>query len=488
LNIDTQQLLAVFGTELGLGLLAVLLIIVDLLLGKGRLTGPADAVRITALVGLLALLAHSLSQHPLAEPAAGAHAYGVLDTFALYWKRFFLLTSLAVLLLSGPYEQRLPAGRAELPTLVVVTTLGMCLLASVNDFVTLFVGLEVVTVTLFLMVAWRAGLPSSIEAGIKYVVIGALAAAFMVYGIAWVYGATGSFSFATVHQALNGGGAVTGALKFGLLLVLVGLGFKVGAFPFHVWIPDVYQGAPTPVTAFLSVGSKAAGVVLMMRFVFTVLGPAAAHWALLLAGLSALTLLMGNLGAIPQNDLKRFLGYSGIAHAGFLLMALATHTEPSATAILFYLGTYLFANVMAFLVIVVVSRTADNASMDRVNGLADRSPFLAFALTVSMLSLAGVPPLAGFFAKWMVLRAAVEDPSLLWLVWLSGVMIVVSLYYYLCIIKRMYMRPALDTSVLEVSGVTRWMLVTCIVALIVFGVWQQPLVELARQGANSLFT
>jgi NADH-quinone oxidoreductase subunit N len=481
-NFDAGALFSVFGLEAGLAALAMLLIAVDLLTGRGRLTGPADAVRATALLGLSALLVWAFTMHP-----HGGEAFGLLDAFALYWKRFFLLTALAVVALSGPYENRLLAGRAEFPTLIVFTTMGMCLLASVNDFVTLFVGLELVTVTLFLLVAWRSTLPSSIEAGIKYVIVGALAAAFMVYGIAWVYGTTGSFAFADVHAALNSGAEAGAGLKLGLLLVLVGLGFKLGAVPFHVWVPDVYQGAPTPVTAFLSVGSKAAGVVLLMRLVFTVLGPAAAHWAALLAGLSAVTLLMGNLGAIPQTDLKRFLGYSGIAHAGFILLALATHSQASAGAILFYLGTYLFANLAAFLVIVVVSRTEDNASMDRVNGLADRSPFLAFVLTAALLSLAGVPPLAGFFAKWMVLRAAVEDPSLLWLVVLSGAMIVVSLYYYLCIIKRMYMRDAIDTGVLEVSGGTRWMLLTSVAVLLVLGVWQQPLVAAAASGARSLF-
>ena len=482
----SRQLLATWGTEAWLGLLALALITVDLLKGKGRLTGPADAVRFVAFAGLLAILVHSFTLEP-----GATGGFGTLDAFALFWKRFFLVTALAVLALSGPYEARLPAGRGEFPALVVFTTLGMCLLASVDDFVTLFVALELVTITLFLMTAWRSQLPRSIEAGIKFVIVGALAAAFMVYGIAWVYGATGSFDFARVRAAIEAAeaaGGPSGALKFGLLLVLVGLGFKVGAVPFHVWIPDVYQGSPTPVTAFLSVGSKAAGVVLLMRFCWSVLGASAqaGEWLALLGGLSALTLLMGNLGAIPQVDLKRFLGYSGIAHAGFLLMALATHSEDSAGAIMVYLITYLLANIAAFLVVVVVSRTADNAHMDRVNGLADRSPFLAFALTVALLSLAGVPPLAGFFAKWMVLRAAVAVPALLPLVILSAVMIVVSLYYYLCVIKRMYMRPALDEGVLEVSGGTRLMLLACALGSILFGIWQWPLVEAARAGAAAL--
>jgi NADH-quinone oxidoreductase subunit N len=483
--IDTAQLFSVFGIEMGLGALALLLILVDLLRGGGRLTGPADAVRMTAWLGLLGLLAWSFVLEPLAQDAPAG--VGVLDGFALWFKRFFLATAVLVMALSAPYEARLPAGRAEFPALLVFTTMGMCLLASVNDFVTLFVALELVTITLFLMTAWRPGLPRSIEAGIKFVVVGALAAAFMVYGIAWVYGSTGSFGFGTVSEVANTPGGMPSALKFGLLLVLVGMGFKVGAVPFHVWIPDVYQGAPTPVTAFLSVGSKAAGVVLLMRLVYTVLGPAVVGWAGLLAGLAALTLLMGNLGAIPQSDLKRFLGYSGIAHAGFVLMALATHSADSANAILFYLTAYLFANVAAFLVLIVISRTADNSHMDRINGLADRSPFLAFALTVSMLSLAGVPPLAGFFAKWMVLRAAMAQPELLWLVILSGVMIVVSLYYYLCVIKRIYMREAIDTGVLEISGMTRWVLLGCVLASVAFGLYQEPLVAWARSGAGALF-
>ncbi len=482
MNFDAGSLFSVFSTEVLLAALALLLIAVDLLTGRGRLTGPADAVRVTALLGLTALLVHSFTL-----TAHGAEVFGTLDSFAIYWKRFFLLTALGVVAISGPYENRLPTGRAEFPTLIVFTTMGMCLLASVNDFVTLFVGLELVTVTLFLLVAWRSTLPSSIEAGIKYVIIGALAAAFMVYGIAWIYGATGSFDFTAVHAALNSGAETSAGLKLGLLLVLVGLGFKLGAVPFHIWVPDVYQGAPTPVTAFLSVGSKAAGVVLLMRLVHTVLGPAAVHWSALFAGLAALTMLMGNLGAIPQTNLKRFLGYSGIAHAGFVLLAFATHSIDSATGVLFYLGTYLFANLAAFLVIIVVSRTEDNASMDRVNGLADRSPFLAFVLTACLLSLAGVPPLAGFFAKWMILRAAMADPSLHWLVFLSCAMIVVSLYYYLCVIKRMYMRDAIDTSVLEISGATRWMLLASVGVLLVLGVWQQPLVVAAAQGARSLF-
>jgi NADH-quinone oxidoreductase subunit N len=483
MNISFAEIYSIFGTESLLGVLVLVLIAVDLIKGRGRLTGPADAVRAVALLGLVGILVHAFTLQPETVEAS----VGTLDSFALYFKRFFLLTATLTLLLSAPYEARMAAGRAEFSMLLVFTTMGMCMLASVNDFVTLFVALELVTITLFLMTAWRAGLPRSIEAGIKFVIIGALAAAFLVYGIAWVYGATGSFDFAAVHAVVNGPDGISGALKFGLLLVLVGLGFKLGAVPFHVWIPDVYQGAPTPVTAFLSVGSKAVGVVLLMRFTFTVLGDAAAEWVALLAGLSALTLLMGNLGAIPQVDLKRFLGYSGIAHAGFLLMALASNSRASADAILFYMGAYLFANIAAFLVVVVVSRTADNAHMDRINGLAERSPFLALALTLSLLSLAGVPPMAGFFAKWMVLRAAVESGALLWLVALSGVMIVVSLYYYLCVIKRIYMRKAEDNDVLEVSGPTRWLLLGCIAGMLVFGLWARPLVDAARIGAASLF-
>ncbi|MCB9899106.1 MAG: NADH-quinone oxidoreductase subunit N [Planctomycetes bacterium] len=494
MDIDTTQLLAVFSTEVWLGALALLLILVDLVVGRGRLTGPADMVRMVALAGLAIVLWHTFTL----EPNSGA-TWGTLDTFAIYFKRFFVGTALVTLIVSQPYEQRLEAGRGEFPALVVFTTMGMTLLASVSDFVTLFVGLELVTVTLFMLAAWRAGLPRSIEAGMKFVIVGAIAAAFLVYGTAFVYGTTGSLEFSAVRAAV-GAGSIPMALKFGLLLVIVGLSFKIGAVPFHLWIPDVYQGAPTPVTAFLSVGSKAAGVVLMMRLVFSVLGPGAAQWVTILAGLSALTLLMGNLGAISQTDLKRFLGYSGISHAGYLLLAMSvgpgilvgTHgaeaRESAASAILFYLVAYLLANTVAFLVIIIVSRTDDDSHMDRINGLAQRKPFLAFALTVSMLSLAGVPPFAGFVAKFMILRAAMADPALLPFVVLALVMVVVSLYYYLCILKRMYFRDPIDEGVLEEPGpAARVLLYAGVLGSIALGVYFNPIVEAANLGAHSLF-
>jgi len=485
MTVDTSSLLSVFSVEMWLGLLALVCIGVDLVTGRGRLTGPADTVRLLSLGGLAAILVYTFTISPMTLAESGE--WGTLDTFAIFFKRFFVGTSLLVMLISAPYEARLPAGRGEFPALVTLTCMGMCMLASVNDFVTLFVALELVTVTLFLLAAYRPGLPRSIESGIKFVIVGAIAAAFLVYGTAFVYGATGSLSFEGVRSTLASLDETPAGLTFGLLLVIVGLGFKLGAVPFHVWIPDVYQGSPTPVTAFLSVGSKAAGVVLLMRLVYTVLGPVAGQWATMIAGLSALTLLMGNLGAIPQTDLKRFLGYSGIAHAGFLLLAMAAHTESSASAIMFYMVTYLFANIAAFLVIIVVSRTPDNSHMDRINGLADRSPFLALVLTVSMLSLAGVPPFAGFVAKFMVLRSAVADPALLWLVILSLVMVVVSLYYYLCILKRMYFRDAEDTGVLEVSGATRLILLGCVVVTVGLGLYFNPLVKAAETGAAALF-
>ena len=482
-----SEFMSVYSLEFLLAALAMALLVIDLIIGRGRLTGPADLVRLVGLGGLAGLLVYSFVWM---HPSAAESSLGQLDAFAIYFKRFFLATSLFTMLLTAPYEARFTGGRAEFPVLVLLTTLGMCLLASANDFVTLFVGLELVTVTLFMLAAWRPGLPRSIESGIKFVIIAAVAAAFLVYGIAFVYGTTGHLDFAGVAAAVQATHEMPAGMKFGLLLVLVGLGFKLGAAPFHVWIPDVYQGAPTPVTAFLSVGSKAAGVVLLMRFVYAILGPVAAQWVGVLGGLAAITLLMGNLGAISQTDLKRFLGYSGIAHAGFLLLALASHNVASASAILFYMVTYMFANIAAFLVIIVVSRTSDDSHMDRVNGLAERSPFLAFALLVSMLSLAGVPPFAGFVGKFLILRsameAAVQHTELYWLVGVALVMVVVSLYYYLCVLKRVYFREPTDTGVLEVSGSTKAILLVCILASFGLSVFFNGLVEASNTAAGSL--
>jgi NADH-quinone oxidoreductase subunit N len=273
----------------------------------------------------------------------------------------------------------------------------------------LFVSIELITITFYVLVSFQRSRVVSLEAGVKYLILGALSSAFMIYGIALIWGTTGKLNF-TELAAVAPQFAQNKAFLLGVVLMLVGLGFKIAAFPFQIWAPDVYQGAPTPTTAFLAIGSKAAGFVLLLRVLFTAL-PGVINttaWANFLIIISGLTILYGNLCAIPQHNIKRLLGYSSIAHAGYLLLGVAALNASGQAAILYYLGGYLFTVLGGFLVIALVLRQLDTGEISGLAGLGQRSPLLAATLTISLVSLAGIPPLAGFFGKFLLLKAAVE--------------------------------------------------------------------------------
>ena len=354
--------------------------------------------------------------HSYSGPGLASQFY-TADAQALYFKRFALLTTIIVLIISMEYRDTLrkyiygshpDAGLGEFYTLPVFTCAGLMWMASAVDFVMIFVSLELVTISFYILVAYMRRNTLSLEAGVKYLVLGALSTGFFVYGVTWIFGLTGTTNLALAAEAmrhLNGGQA---PMLFGFMLILMGLGFKVAAVPFQFWVPDVYQGAPTPVTAFLSVGSKAAGFIVLIRVVETFISVPVLHDKItaLLSVIAALTLIYGNLAAMPQNNLKRLLAYSSIAHAGYLLIAIASlDTIRAGAAIGFYLAGYLLMTLLSFLVIVIVANATGGDDIANFNGLGKRSPALAFALLVSMLSLAGVPLTGiGFFGKFFILR------------------------------------------------------------------------------------
>ncbi len=367
----------------------------------------------------------------------------VVDGMALLMKRAFALTAFLVFLMSKEYIEELKRGHGEFYTLGLLALVGMSLCASVNDFMSLFVSLEVVTVSFFVLVAFKRDSKLSVEAGLKLLVIGSISAALLLYGIAFVYGATGSVFFADYGPKLaEMGAAVPTELVIGLFLILLGLGFKTSAVPLHVWVPDVYQGAPTPVTAYLSVGSKLAGFVLMLR-VLNVFG-ASPHVAAILtpfiAIVGALTLFYGNLGAIPQTNIKRMMGYSSIGQCGYILVGIAAAWHLGVSGALFYMTAYVVTNLIVFAAIIFVARTTKSHEIDDYSGLARRNPLLGAALTVGLLSLAGVPPFIGFVGKFLLLGAAFGRADLQWLVYLGLINVVIALYYYLCVVKRIWMR------------------------------------------------
>lgn len=425
----------------------------------------------------------------------------VLDGMALFLKRTFALGGLLAVMAARLYEDRLPRGRGEFHFLLLTALCGMFLVSSAGDLMSMFVSLELVTLSFIILAAFHRESPVSVEAGLKLLVLGSLAAAFVLFGSAFLYGATGDVTFAGLRRHITGlqGTGPSPELLLGLLLVFLGLGFKIGMVPMQVWVPDVYQGAPSPVTAFLAVGSKAAGFALVLRILTTVAAPGTKDsLQLLFTALAFATLFYGNLAAIPQTNIKRLLGYSSIGHCGYLLMGLAAlgpagafHGQAASSgtaAILFYLLAYALTTMAAFLVIILFSRATGSDELDDYSGLSRRSPLMAASLAVALLSFAGVPPLAGFFGKFMLLGSVAQNgPEGFWLLVAGGINVVVGLYYYLCVIKRMYIHAPRDASPLRVAGPSAALLYSLTGLLILLGLFPGPLVTLATDAARVAF-
>lgn len=410
------------------------------------------------------------------SPAVVTTNFYVADPLAIFFKRFVLLTTVVVLVMTidyAPVVQAQSSGRpplGEFFALPVFTCAGLMYLVSAIDFVMIFVALELVTVSFYVLVSFNRRSAVALEAGVKYLVLSALSTAFLVYGIAWIFGATGETNLQRITTALARPEAEHNAALFGALLVVVALGFKIAAVPFQIWVPDVYQGAPTPVTAFLSVGSKAAGFVVLLRVLqpFMMLP----NIRRVFVALAALTVLYGNLAALPQGNVKRLLAYSSIAHAGYLLIAVACL---DGNAVVFYLVAYLFMTLLSFAVLVIVAQQTGEGMSD-FDGLAKRSPFLAFGMLVAMVSLAGVPFTAGFLGKFFVFYAAIAQRETL-LVVVGVVTVACGFYYYLKVIRSMYWQVAPSTAPIAISRLSRLTMTLLIAGTVLFGVYPQPILR-----------
>jgi len=432
----------------------------------------------------------------VAEPVFAFGAPGsstgmfVLDGLAFFFKQFFLLAAALVLLISVDFSDRFATGQSEFFALTLFALVGMLFAASANDFVLLFVSLELITVTFYVLTSFQRTRLASIEAGVKYLIMGAVASAFMVFGIALIFGSASTTNFTELF-AKQAELAKSPLFLAGLLLVFVGLGFKIAAFPFQIWAPDVYQGAPPPAVAFLAVGSKAAGFVLLLRVLFGAVPAVAAQWTHLLMAVAGITILYGSLCAIPQRSLKRLMGYSSIANAGFLLLGIAAASKAGSTAILYYLAGYLFTTLAAFTVIAVVVRETDNDDIAALGGLSHRSPLLAAALTLAMVSLAGIPPLAGFFGKFLLLRAVVANGAqahgFYWLAAVAVIGVVISLYYYFGVVRAIWWgkEPA-QAEPLRASLPVKIALGVCILGMFWLGIAPNALMQVATASVEVL--
>jgi NADH-quinone oxidoreductase subunit N len=438
----------------------------------------------TAMLGLATVFAATFVLPASATEIAdtGFWSFYTADPLAIFFKRFSLVTTILVLAMMVDYAPVVrdsihsaspQAGLGEFFALPVFACAGLMWMASAIDFVMIFVSLELVTMSFYVLVAFMRRNAASLEAGVKYLILSALATGFLVYGITWIFGVTGETNLARVSAALANPAIETAPALFGMLLVLVALGFKIAAVPFQIWVPDVYQGAPTPVTAFLSVGSKAAGFVVLLRVLqpFLIMPQMERLLILVTAG----TLIYGNLAALPQTNLKRLLAYSSIAHAGYLLIGVVCLDGP---AVVYYLAAYLLMTVLGFAVLVVVSKqTGDN--IEDFNGLAKRSPFLAFAMLIAMASLAGLPFTAGFLGKFYIFNAAIAHHQTTLIV-LGVITVACGFYYYFKVVRAMYWEAPNGDRAVPVSGISRLAMSAMIAAIVFFGIYPGPIVNALR--------
>ncbi|MCS7337217.1 MAG: NADH-quinone oxidoreductase subunit N [Verrucomicrobiae bacterium] len=483
---------ALISLEVGVVVLGLALLLAELVVPAGG----KRALGYAAACVLALLFLNSFSSH-CSCALVGQTAFGgmfVQDALSVFFKRLFLLAAALVLLMAVEFSDRLGSGVTEYYALIVFALAGMLVAASANDFVLMFVAIELITITFYVLSGFQRARLVSLEAGVKYLILGALASAFMVFGIALVWGTTGKFNFGDIATA---SGAVAGNKVFlmGLLMVMAGLGFKIAAVPFQVWVPDVYQGAPTPTTAFLAIGSKAAGFVLLLRVLFGAVPEVTAKATTLLMWVAALTILYGNLCAVPQckpgRSIKRLLGYSSIAHAGYLLLGAAALSKSGLAAMLYYLSGYLFTVLAAFLVIGVVMRESEAEDISSLAGLGQRAPFLAATMTIAMASLAGVPPLAGFFGKFLLLKAVIErgavDPSYYALAFAALAGIVVSLYYYFGVVRVMYWgKLQAESGPVPLSVPAKLGVAVCVGGMFYLGLFPGAVLKLAAEAVSAL--
>jgi len=465
--------------ELLLFLLALLILGLDLILPERRrvLLGWLAAFGSAAIL-LLALTA--------ADGSGGwAAATLRVDSLASFFRALFLLGAAVAALMS--IDGREVGRRGEYYALLLFSMLGLCLMASASDLVMMALAIEMATLPLYVLAGFLRGDSRSTEAGLKYFLFGATASAVMWYGFSLIYGFTGQTDLAAAAIALKQAGLPV--LLTAALPVLAGLAFKVSAVPFHFWAPDVYEGAPTPVAAFLSTAVKAAGFAVLLRVLLAVFPPAtASYWGALVSVMAAATMTLGNLLAMVQKNAKRMLAYSSIAHAGYALIGLVTLNPDGLAATAFYLLAYLPANLAAFSVVALVSNAAGGDDLAALAGLSRRSPFAAIALLAALLSLAGMPPFAGFAAKWFLFASAVEA-RLAWLAVVGAANSVIALYYYLSVLKIAFLSPAGgEPAPLPFPAAVRIALGACAAAVLILGVWISPWFEAALAAVRPLFS
>ncbi len=414
-----------------------------------------------------------------------------LDNYTIFFNIIFLIGTALTIGISLTYVKREKIDKAEYYILLLLATVGMMLLAAGTDLIMIFLGLELLSISQYILAGFMRREPASNEAALKYFLLGAFATGFLLYGMALVYGGCGTTNLVGITDYISSTTAAESPLLLvGGFLILVGLGFKIALVPFHMWVPDVYEGAPTAITAFISAGPKAAGFAALLRVFVLTFEAMQGEWIAIVWVIAALTMTVGNVIAISQNNIKRMLAYSSIAHAGYALVALVASAEEGVSSLIFYLLVYTLMNIGAFGILIMMGREgAENLTFDSYSGLGFKRPVVALLMTLFMMSLAGFPPTAGFIGKFYIFRAAIKA-GFTGLVIVAVVNSVISVYYYLRVVVVMYMSEPEEVPSTAVGASTPVLLsltlALCALGVIEIGIMPSWLLELAVQSALSI--
>ena len=410
-----------------------------------------------------------------------------IDNFTTFFRVLFISITAVICLASAHFVRDRLRHSGEYYGLLILSTIGAIYMAAARELITAYIAMELLSFCLYILVSFAKMDEKSNEGGLKYMLLGAFSSALFLYGLSLIYGIAGSTSYADINAALSGSVSnFSFAMLMGLVLVIAGIGFKVSAVPFHMWAPDAYEGAPLPITAYLSAASKAAGIALLLRLFSEAFLPVLSDWRWMIAALAAASISLGNLVAIQQHNIKRLLAYSSIGQAGFMLMGIAALSQSTSSALLLHMTGYVITNLAAFVVIIAVYNATGKDEIADYRGLAERAPFLALSLTVAFFSLAGMPLFAGFATKFLLFQAVAKE-GLLWLAALAVVNSMISLYYYLLVIRQMYVTEAEDSRRLRSPMVLNGVIASLVVGVFVVGLFPQPLFKATDAATKAVF-
>ena len=456
-----------------LSVFAMLVLVLDLWGGRNK-----SLLVFTSLVGLLMTAISAFAKHPI--PAYSFNDSYIVDHMSLFFICIFTISSALAILLSVEYNEREGIRAGEYYALILFCTVGMILLASSTDMIMIFLGIEIVSICLYVLAGIRRNDHRSNEAALKYFLLGAFATGFLLYGMTLVYGSTDSTNLFKIAEFVQNPSAQSNPLLLmGLVLLVIGFGFKVASAPFHMWAPDVYQGAPTPVTAFMAVGPKAAAFAAFFRVFAEAFPEMSSSWEILLSIIAVLSMIVGNLGAIMQTNIKRMLAFSSVSHAGYILMAVIAKSSLGSSSMLFYMLTYAFMTFGVFGIIIILGRKGEeNLEIQNYSGLAYKHPVIALSMTIFLLSLGGLPPFAGFVAKFYLFSAAIQE-GLLTLVIIAVLNSAISFYYYLKIVVFMYMKEPEAEFNISLTPMTLFVVLIGVIGTIQLGIFPNAIITLA---------